>query len=428
MLSLKKIIPLFLPLIIAFYYIYPQALGIRGSSFVLLSGVIGLALYIYHGFPFKEIINLFAGLGIMYFWAYTCGWMNGVGDPYTFGYVKTQIAYIFSSYLVIFLIFRFHKSPTYNTMLLYIAAVIFLQAIITFIMNRNEAVMDFLGALQMQELYTEEIMEEGASQRLMGYGISFFGAGAVSGVGLVTLSYLLMRMKLDNKSFIALVVMYVFTFYIGLFMARTTVVGLGMGLMLIAVLFLWDRRSVKSQAKTFVIASGFLMVGGYIFAMFYFPHFSDWAFELFRNFVDTGTLNTHSSAGLEQMFLLPEDLHTWVWGKGQMVFWGSDVGYSRMLFWVGLPGTIIFYGYQLYIIKLSLTKDWGVNMFGLTILIYTLALNIKGWIDLTQILYLIFFYFLFYKYYVYYPQSYAKARENLLVQRRRSKINRAKNK
>lgn len=410
--SLKKAIPLLFPLILMFYYIYPQALGVRGSSFVLLSGVIGLGLYVYHGFPFKEIVNLVIGLGLMYFWAYTSGWINGISDPYTFGYIKTQIAYIFSSYLVIFLIFRFHKNPSYNIMLLYIAAAIFLQAVITFIMNQNEAVMDFMSSLQMQALYTEEIMEEGASQRLMGYGISFFGAGAVSGVGLIVISYLLMRMKLSNIGFITLVLMYVFTFYIGLFMARTTVVGLGIGLILIAVLYLWDGKSVRKQAKSFVIVSVFLMAAGYAFAMYFFPNFSNWAFELFNNLVGTGSLSTHSSAGLEQMFLWPEDLHTWFWGKGQMTFWGSDVGYSRMLFWVGIPGTIIFFGYQMYIIKLSLTKDWGINMFAITIFVYTLALNVKGWIDLTQILYLVFFYFMFYRYYIYYPQNYARAKAN----------------
>ena len=87
-----------------------------------------------------------------------------------------------------------------------------------------------------------------------------------------------------------------------------------------------------------------------------------------------------------------------------MGFWGSDVGYSRLMFYVGIPGTILFFLYQLFIIKLSSTKDWGVNVFSLTMFLYTMALNFKGWIDLNFVLYGIFFFFMFYKYYIYYPQ------------------------
>lgn len=70
----------------------------------------------------------------------------------------------------------------------------------------------------------------------------------------------------------------------------------------------------------------------------------------------------------------------------------------------GIIGTLGFFVYQLYIIRLSLTKDWGVNMVAISIFVYTLALNVKGLIDLNLILYIIFFYFMFYKYYVYMPK------------------------
>lgn len=402
-----------LPLILMFYFIYPQALAVGGSSFVALAGVIGLGFYAYHRFPFKEVVTAMAGLFALFFVFYTLTWINKAPDAYTIGYVRTQVAWFFTGYLVVLFIFKVHKNPTFNTLLLYIVGAITLQSIIAFLMYLNEGIHDFFFSLQMQGEYTEEIMEEAGSQRLMGYGIGFFGAGAISGIGLIAASYLLIRMRLSGKGFILLVACYVFMFYIGLFMARTTVVGMGIGLALIAFLYLKDNKSVKKQAKNFILASLFLMVAGYIFAMFYFSSFSTWAFELFTNFFEHGRLETKSSSGLEEMFIFPEDLHTIVFGKGDVGFWGSDVGYSRLIFYVGVPGTILFFAYQFFIIKLASTKDWGVNIFGLTMIVYTMALNVKGWIDLNFILYIIFIFFMFYKYYVYYPKLYEKRKTRL---------------
>jgi hypothetical protein len=309
MTGFKKAGLMFLSLILMFYFIYPQALDVRGSSFILLAGILGLGLYAYHSFPFREVVYALIALGIMLFMFYSIGWLNDTDDPYTLGYFKSQAAWFFAAYLVIFSIYKTHKKPSFNTVLLYIAAAIGLQSLITFGMNLNDTVHDFFFSLQMQTQLTEAVMEEGEGQRLMGYGIAFFGAGAVSGIGLILISYLMMRMKLTSWGFVALASLYAFTFYIGLFMARTTVIGAAVGLVLIAILYLWDNRSERKQVKVFFISSIFLMAGGYVFAMFYFPQFSDWAFELFTNFIKTGKFQTKSSSGLQQMFMIPKDLH-----------------------------------------------------------------------------------------------------------------------
>ncbi|MDR2950384.1 MAG: hypothetical protein ACK5KL_11420 [Dysgonomonas sp.] len=407
--KLKHIIPMLLPLIVMFYYIYPQALDIRGSSFISLSGVVGLGVYAYHRFPFKEVVFLLCGFFVLFFTFYSSTWINGAYDDYSMSYAKSQIACLFSAYLVIFLIFKTHVRPSLNTVLLYIIAAIALQSFLAFLMYISEPIETFLFSLQMQVDYTEEIREEAGRQRLMGYGIGFFGAGAISGIALILLSYLFMRMKLKTTEFVLLAGLYVLIFYIGLFMARTTIVGMAVGFGVIAVLYIWDNRAVKKQAKTFVIASIFLMAAGYVFAMFYFSSFSDWAFELFTNLFVHGRLETKSSSGLAEMFIIPEETWTLIFGTGSSAFFGSDVGYTRILFYVGIIGGLAFFLYPLFIIKLSMTKDWGVNIVAFSIYVYSLALNIKGLIELNLILYLIFFYFMFYRYYIYYPKQYRMA-------------------
>ncbi|NDV79328.1 hypothetical protein D0T57_10120 [Dysgonomonas sp. 511] len=426
MAKIKEWIPMIFPLLMTFYHIYPQALDVRGSSYISLAGVVGLGFYAYHRFPFKETLGILAGMGIMLFSFYTSSFINNTNDPYTFGFIRSQIAWLFSAYLIILFIFKIHKRPSLNTVLLYIVGAILLQSIIAFAMNINESVHDFFFDLQMQVEYSEAIVDEGRAQRLMGYGIGFFGAGAIAGIALVLISYLFMRMDLKPAGFFLLVAAYAFIFYIGLFMARTTVVGCGVGLLVIAILYLWDNRSLKKQARKFIVVSVFAMFAGYTFAMFYFPSFSDWAFELFINFINTGEISTRSSSGLSQMFIIPDEFDTLMWGTGQMTFMGTDVGYSRMLFWLGIPGTIIFYYYQFFVARMSFTRDWGVNIAALSMVVYSLALNVKGWIDLNLVTYLIFFFFMFYKYYVYLPK--VNKTDNFWARARRQKMENIYNK
>lgn len=403
--KVKEIIPMVALLIVTFYFVYPQALSVMGSSFALLGGGLGIVLYAYNRFPFKEVLYIMIGLFVIFFWFFTVGMLNNSADTYIMGYPKSQIAWFFTAYLVIFGLYKVHKNPSFNTFLLYIALCITLQSAIAFAMYLNEGISDFFTSIQLHGASSEEMIEEASTQRLVGYGIAFFGAGAMNGLGLIVISYLMMKMKLSGIQYILFTGMYVFVFYIGLFMARTTIVGMAVGFILIAALYLKDNRAQKKQAKKFILTSVFLMFAGYTFAMFYFSSFADWAFELFNNIFVHGTVQTRSSSGLEEMFLIPEDMFTLFFGNGIMAFWGSDVGYTRMLFFVGIIGTLIFFGYQIFLINLSKTKDWGINLFLYTIFIYVLGLNVKGWIDMNFIFYAIFFYFMFHKYYVYIPNK-----------------------
>mgnify|MGYP001133336139 CR=1 FL=1 len=361
--KLKEMIPMLLPLVFTFYFIYPQALGFMGSSFILFSGVLGLGYYIYHRFPFKEVIMVLVGMGVMLFWFYSVAWHNNSDDPYTLGYFKSEIAWFFSSYLIVLFIFKIHKRPTVDTVLKYVVGAIALQCFITFIMYLNSSIADFFWGIQFNVEYTEEIVAENSWQRLMGYGIGFFGAGANNGVALVIISYLLVSKPLKQGELIILTILYVFIFYISLFMARTTVVGAGVGFALIAFFYFFKGKTYnKKQVHRFLIVSLFFMFSGYLFVMFYFEGLSDWAFELFINFMETGTLRTRSSDGLGQMFLVPEETRELLFGDGRMVFRGTDVGFSRMLFYVGIVGSILFYGYAFFLVKMWGTKNENIKL------------------------------------------------------------------
>jgi len=403
--KLKEMVPMLIPLVLTFYFIYPQALGFMGSSFILFSGTLGLIYYAYHGFPFKEVVSVLLGMGVILLWFYSVDWYNNSNDPYTLGFFKSEIAWFFSSYLIVLFIFKVHKNPTVDTALKYIVGAVALQCFITFIMYMNESIANFFWGIQFSKEYTEEVVAENSWQRLMGYGIGFFGAGANNGVALVIISYLLVSKPIRNEEFITLSVLYVFIFYISLFMARTTVVGAAVGFALMAFFYFFRKeKHNKKQVHRFVVTSLFLMFSGYLFVMLFFEGISNWAFELFINFVERGELRTQSSDGLDEMFKIPETTKVLLFGDGRMVFRGTDVGFSRMFYFVGVIGAILFYAYPFFLVKMWGTKNENIKLLGYAIAIYCFILNFKGWFDLNHIYFMIFFYFMFYKYYVYYPK------------------------
>ncbi len=53
-----------------------------------------------------------------------------------------------------------------------------------------------------------------------------------------------------------------------------------------------------------------------------------------------------------------------------------------------------------------MTKELSTNLLLLTIVAYSLVLNVKGFTDMNPFLYLFLMFFLFHKYYRYYPNLY----------------------
>lgn len=401
---MKKLLGPFVLIFVIFFYIYPQALPIMGSSFILGTGVLGLVLYFYNGRPFTEIITIVLGYLPFVVTSFISGYMNYGVDAYLINYTKTQVAWVFSAYLIVYLYFYIHPKGNYVNLLSYIVIAILIQCIISIAMYQNPAVDRFFSSIQMADslaLYKRELTE---GKRLLGFGIAFFGAGIICGAGLIITSYIIVKKKMNIFLVAIWSAIYSFIFFVGLLSARTTLVGLGASLILAVCLFLTDKKISKVQFLKFLaLTAGFASIG-YTLCYVYFPEFADWAFEAFINYQQTGELRTYSSDSLEYMFILPSNFHQWIFGSGTLEFFGSDVGFTRLLFYGGLPATIAFFFYQFVLAKLSFTKDIAQNLMVLVLVGYSLALNVKGLADSNCFLCLMLFYFLHYKYFIFTPQ------------------------
>lgn len=405
---MKKIVGMLFLLVVVFYHIYPPALQIPvvGNSAIFATGGLGLALYLYHGRPYTEIIKIvFAWLffGFTYLIS-SYVWMMSDPASYYINNTRSNIAWLFSAYFVVYIFFQIYPKGSFFTFIYYIVAAIVLQGIIALLMYRIPAVDDFFRSLQLPNALQEERMDATEGERLLGYGIAFFGAGVIYGMGLIVAAFIIIKQKHNLLRLFFLCAIYAFIFFVGVLTARTTVVGLAASIILVLLVKLFDKSSPKGQFLKFVSFAVIFGVIGYTLIYIYFPEFADWAFELFINYSETGELRTSSSDSIEHMFILPSEFLVWMIGYGDMRFWGSDVGYSRLLIYGGILGTFAFFFYQFVLARIAMTKDKGQVFMMLVMLGYVMALNIKGLADINSFLYLFAFYFLYYRYFIYTPK------------------------
>lgn len=402
---MRKIILTILLQVLVFYVLFPQAISFFGYSFIFTSAGLGLILFIANGNPFKEVLSIIGYYMPIFFACLVAGFMISFYDSYIFDYPKSQIAWIFSSYLVVYCFFQIYPRGTLIQFTYLIIGAVLLQCIISVAMYQNEEIRNFFNSLQMMDAVNAYKREDTEGARLLGYGTAFFGSGIVCGAGLILLIFVTMTQKLNLLKLAIHAAVYAFIFYVGLLSARTTVVGLAASIFLFLILLFVKKSTIKQSLNFLGIC---LVLGsiGYTLCYIYFSEFSDWAFELFINYEETGELRTESSDALEYMFELPRNLHQWIFGMGGMAYWGPDVGYTRLLFYFGLPGTLAYFFYQFMLMRMCVTRNTAFNLTLVVLFAYNLALNVKGLSDLNHFIYPFVFYFLYYKYFIYTPYLY----------------------
>ena len=109
-----------------------------------------------------------------------------------------------------------------------------------------------------------------------------------------------------------------------------------------------------------------------------------WAFEWYINLLD-GNVETKSTNVMKDMYVLPDNTSTWIFGDGKMTdnngffYMNTDIGYLRNLYRWGIVGSLIFYLilFALYRMNVERTNDNGIkSLFGV-IIIWTFIYQFK---------------------------------------------------
>ncbi len=109
-------------------------------------------------------------------------------------------------------------------------------------------------------------------------------------------------------------------------------------------------RSFVSKILIILLVSSICISAGFNFLMnSEYSRFANRAFELFINYVETGSISSSSSEALQDMYILPQNNTQLLFGDGnfgrneKLPYVSSDIGYVRIIYGVGLVGCLVLF-------------------------------------------------------------------------------------
>ncbi len=323
------------------------------------------------------------------------------GFFYVYESVLVPIIQSCAIYLFYRLFKKIYKQPEFIHFVNLWISVVLIQSFLTLLIN---LVPEFKNLLFLVVKYTEgEAIVKASldrSFRFIGFGTQFFGSAIIFATTLVLMFY---KLAITEVRKIRLVLEIIFVFLVGILLARTSMVGLFIGL----ILYIHKKYLLHySTLKTFIF-KGFplliLMLSIFTFGIFYFLEHSDikdtplyFAFELFINFENGKGLSTGSTNRMLEMYqVVPDNVITWIFGDGLLrrndggYYKYIDIGFLRTIFAVGIVGLLVNIGTHFGLaysgFKVSKEHKW---LFMYLLLLYVVLLS-KGM--LTFIPYIIYF-------------------------------------
>lgn len=322
----------------------------------------------------------------------------------TFIIFPFQVIYLlFLSYCIYYITKRFCKVISFYVITRYFLIMLVVQSVIAIVMFVNQSICLFLFDLQGIDL-TSRVIKMYFGIRLIGLGCFYFGAGAIYGLGLIAIIPFMLKAK-SKQQLIKLILLYVYIFIVGIFFARTAMIGCVFSIVYLIFCILIPKMRNKvflvfRQFITYITVFGIALVAIYIS----FPKLQEdygdiinFGFEAFINLVENGELSTASSDGLTEYHLSiwPQNKKTYYigdvrWTKGDSYYGNSDVGYVRLLFYFGVPGVILFLLYQYSIVRIAglIFKERVLSFFFFMMFFYALILLIKGYIDVVSLIFI----------------------------------------
>ena len=228
------------PYTVLFFYIYAVPFVFLPVSTRVLFGVFGFLILATEILQYKiklklnkRLVYFLVLLLLIPFVALISIGINQTSDIEFIKYPISMLTILFASYFVAKVLNKFYRKLDFQNISLLIVNIILIQSIIAFMMFLIPELRDFL--LGIQKLAPDDIerISDFFEFRIIGFGTMFFGAGVISGFGLILIGALLRFYKLSSKQTIWLSIKFLFILVVGMMMARTTLIGGLLGLMLI---------------------------------------------------------------------------------------------------------------------------------------------------------------------------------------------------
>lgn len=324
--------------------------------------------------------------------------INGTSDYAYATYIMSFLVWIAGAYAVCSTVKYVHGTCSIPLVVNYLIVVCVIQCIMALWIDLSPSLKQFVDAYIEQD---QDFLNSRNVHRLYGIGASLDTAGVRFSIVQVLIAYLVFN--LENTTKRANIKYYLLAFaiivVIGNMIARTTIVGAGLGLAFIGFQS-WERGLVISNRtkrvwKWFFIT---LMIAIPIGVYYYnndatiHKHIR-FAFEGFFNYFERGKWETTSTDRLQTMYVWPDNLKTWIMGDGYFssprndpyfigkivggYYMGTDVGYCRFIFYFGLAGLSLFTLFLWNVCRICFTRFKGTTYIFLMILLCNFVIWFK---------------------------------------------------
>ncbi len=357
----------------------------------LIISVIGLLWFLKNKIP-RPGVKIISGILACIFIAIIFSLINRYFDYWFFQYLVLNLLYVFGAFFIAKTLVR-NRNISINDFLNLILVCILVHNIISLAalgISPLQTAMYYVQKLSNLELVQGMMVSK---TRAVGLGDgNFFHGGAISGIGLILSLYL---GKTGRISSTKCILSFLIILVSGMFIARTTICGF-------AGLYLLFNGPARDRRRLLSITLKLFIVGAAAMALFvvYASQYMNlgWAFEFVFAYLEKGELETASSNQLLTMYVLPDTLTSLFIGDSRMLnpdgsyYMHSDAGFIRHLFYWGVLGSLAYWLLQMYICKVAYEasgRDRNIRNLLVTLLIYMLVLNIKGFIDINYMFYMI---------------------------------------
>lgn len=344
------------------------------------------------------ILTIITKLPRMYFGLIIANWtqiffsiitvvLNGTDDYWYIQFAIRNILYINGAVLIAYLM---PKKWAIESLLFFIVTAVFVNDIISFLGFINSKILSFIISIQSFSDMERTERTIGFANRVIGIGRnSYFNGGVNNGMAIILVFYLICKKKINQS--IGLILVFVMTI-IGLFIARTVIVGLLLGG---GLYFLTQKKITRLIYFVFSIIA--LMVIFYASGILDGLNTSH-AFEVFKYYDELDkveslkSLNRHYDRNIGFYTVLIGDGLSKI---GDSYYMHTDVGYMRNIFYFGIMGTLFGYlYYEYYILRKLYDQNRELKLLIYVLTIYLLVLNLKGLPDYNFYIFLMLSYYI----------------------------------
>ncbi|WP_139022919.1 hypothetical protein [Chitinimonas sp. BJB300] len=244
-----------------------------------------------------------------------------------------------------------------------------------------------------QYLYTDSlsqsVQEATIGFRLIGVGIANFGGGIIFGLYLLSLTAFMVHDK--QRINFTFTLWWLLVALISFLIARSSLVAIFLSLLYI--LLKGRREFIKFISQLILVIFIFLLL---VMSTTDVSALLDsdiirWGFEFLFSYFEAGEATTASTEHLLTMYILPDNHLTYIFGDGRFFdpvkgeyYMNTDVGYLRLIFYVGIIGMITFIQFVWTITTgICLPKSF-LSKIPYYFFIFLIISNLKGFVDATQ--------------------------------------------